>query len=157
MPSTTTSIAPTKLREDSLPDRDDKASAATGLSLQNLDTTETWSQTCGLVVDARTLEPRMKPSASPTILGPNGEFVWPPPELKRDAEKLEADGMALFATSFEDASALIGAQRRAISVEAIVNAADTLRTAETDTVYVSAEDANTIRSLDPRCRVVFVR
>lgn len=99
----------------------------------------------------------MKPSASPTILGLNGDIVWPPALLQRDADKLEADGMALFALDPNQAVDLIGPQRRITTVEAIVNAADTPRASDGDTVYVSAEDENTIRSLDPRCRVVFVR
>ena len=135
---------------------DPKTAAATGFSLQNLGASERWSQTCGLVIDARTLEPRMKPSASPAILGPNGEPVWPSAELQRNAEKLEGDGLALFVSDPDEAALLLGSQRRILNVDAIINAADA-NGAEADTVYVSAEDASSIRSLESNCRVVFVR
>lgn len=155
-PQSVTQAAPTKTQTGVPRNPDPRAAAATGFNLQNLGSTDAWSQTCGLVVDARTLEPRLKPSASPAILGPTGEPIWPSAELQRNADKLEADGMALFVTDPDEAALLLGSQRRVVRVEAIVNAADTGR-ADTDTVYVSSEDAGTIRSLASNCRVVFVR
>jgi hypothetical protein len=148
---------PSKTKSDSTHSQDDQGATATGLNPQNPVAVDAWSQTCALLVDARTLEPRMKPSPSPTILGPNGEPVWPPAELQRDAARLESDGIALFASDPDEALALLGPSRQAVTVEAIISAADSSGASDTDSVFVSSEDANTIRSLDPRCRVVFVR
>ncbi len=145
-----------KLKIDTLHNQDAPPPTATGLQLQTAASTDGWSQTCGLIVDAQTLEPRMKPSSSPVILGPNGEPVWPSAQLLRDADKLENDGIALFATSINEALGLLGSTRQAVTVDAIVNAADNSGAYASDTVFVSAEAAVTIRSLDPRCRVVIV-
>jgi hypothetical protein len=134
-----------------------QGASATGLNIQTSATTDGWSQTCGLVVDARTLEPRLRPSSSPTILSLDGETIWPPADLQSDSSALENDGIALYASSTGEARALLGSSRRAVTVEAVVSAADSSGVSDAGSVYVSPEDANLIRSLNPRCRVVFVR
>ncbi len=134
-----------------------QGASATGLNLQTSAATDGWSQTCALIVDARTLEPRLRPSSSPTILGLDGEIVWPPADLQSDLSALENEGIALFASSTGEARVLLGSSRRAVTVEAVVSAADPSGSSDVGSVYVSPEDANLIRSLNPRCRVVFVR
>jgi hypothetical protein len=152
-----TPTLPPRTKSDSPHNQDDQGATVTGLHPQNLASADIWSQTCALVVDARTLEPRMRPSPSPTIQGPNGEPVWPPAQLQRDAARFENDGIALFASTTDEALGLLGPSRRAVTVEAIISAADNPGASDTDSVFVSAEDASLIRSLDPHCRVVFVR
>jgi hypothetical protein len=134
-----------------------QGASATGLNLQTSAATDGWSQTCALIVDARTLEPRLRPSSSPQILSLDGEIVWPPADLQSDLSALENEGIALFASSTGEARVLLGSSRRAVTVEAVVSAADPSGASDVGSVYVSPEDANLIRSLNPRCRVVFVR
>jgi hypothetical protein len=134
-----------------------QGASATGLNLQTSAATDGWSQTCALIVDARTLEPRLRPSSSPQILSLDGEIVWPPADLQSDLSALENEGIALFASSTGEARVLLGSSRRAVTVDAVVSAADPSGASDVGSVYVSPEDANLIRSLNPRCRVVFVR